>query len=58
MSKPKKKKYSKSLSLYPLKPEKALALFMQIDPERNKVAKRKAQNFLSQNNCSIRVEEL
>jgi len=28
-----KKKYAKPLSLYPLKPEKALAIFMKINPK-------------------------
>lgn len=28
------KKYSKRISLYPLKPEKALELFMKVDPKR------------------------
>ncbi|MDD5589083.1 MAG: hypothetical protein PHP92_03465 [Candidatus Nanoarchaeia archaeon] len=30
----KSKKYNKKLSLYPLKPEKALELFMKVDPKR------------------------
>lgn len=35
-SKPKKKKYAKPLSLWPLKPEDALKAFMQIDPKKVK----------------------
>jgi hypothetical protein len=30
------KKLAKPISLYPLKPEEALALFMQIDPQKIK----------------------
>jgi hypothetical protein len=37
--KKKKKTYDKSVSLYPLKPEEALAAFMKVKPE--KVADRK-----------------
>ena len=29
-----KSKYQKPLSLYPLKPEKALKAFMEVDPEK------------------------
>jgi len=32
----KKKSYDKPLSLYPLKPEEALKLFMQVDPKKLK----------------------
>jgi len=34
MPKSKKKRYSKGLSLYPLKPEEALTAFMQIDKKK------------------------
>jgi len=37
-----KKKYLKPISLYPLKPEKALFLFMQVDPEKIKEIKQKS----------------
>ena len=36
-----KKKRLKPIFLYPLKPEKALSLFMQVDPEKIRVMKRK-----------------
>jgi hypothetical protein len=43
MSKNKKKrgKYQKPVSLYPLKPEEALAAFMKIDPKKIAKIKRK-----------------
>jgi hypothetical protein len=34
MKKQPKKKYDKPVSLYPLKPEDALAAFMKIDPKK------------------------
>jgi len=34
MKKKKKKTYDKSVSLYPLKPEEALAAFMKVKPEK------------------------
>jgi len=37
----KKKKRLKPISLYPLKPEKALFLFMQVDLEKIRTTKRK-----------------
>jgi hypothetical protein len=33
--KSKKRKYDKPISLYPLKPEEALSLFMQVDPKKS-----------------------
>lgn len=40
----KQKKYNKkSLSLYPLKPEEALAAFMKVDPENVKKKEQKLQ---------------
>lgn len=36
-----KKKYRKSFSLYPLKPEKALSLFIQVKPERKRKANKR-----------------
>ena len=36
VSKKSKHKYAKPLSLYPLKPEEALAMFMKVDPKRIK----------------------
>lgn len=39
--KKKSQKYDKPISLYPLKPEKALKAFMEVDPEKiNKKKKR------------------
>jgi hypothetical protein len=35
LKKKKKKKYAKPLSLLPLKPEDALNVFMQVDPEKD-----------------------
>jgi hypothetical protein len=35
-SKPKKKKYAKPISLWPLKPEEALKIFMQADAKKVK----------------------
>jgi hypothetical protein len=40
-AKPPQRPRLKPTSLYPLKPEKALALFMRVDPERVKEAERR-----------------
>jgi len=37
------RKYDKPVSLYPLKPEEALAAFMKVDPENVKKKERKLQ---------------
>ena len=42
MKKKKKKIYDKSVSLYPLKPEEALAAFMKVKPK--KIDKKKRKN--------------
>ena len=44
-NKPKKKKSDrlKPISLYPLKPEQVLSVFMKVDPERVRVRERKIQ---------------
>lgn len=39
----KKKKYDKPVSLYPLKPEKALDAFMKVDPKKIKKRKKKIE---------------
>ena len=43
MKKPPKRKYAKSVSLYPLKPGEALAAFMQIKPDRAKRIRKKTK---------------
>jgi hypothetical protein len=41
MKKERKRKYDKPVSLFPLKPEDALAAFMKIDPKKIKRRERK-----------------
>ena len=44
MTKEKKEQYDKPVSLYPLKPEEALAAFMKVNPEKLKRKKKNAKN--------------
>jgi hypothetical protein len=41
VKKKRKRKYAKPVSLYPLKPEEALAAFIQIKPDRAKRVRKK-----------------
>ena len=43
MTEKKKKTYDKSVSLYPLKPEDALAAFMKVKPEKIDKKKKKSK---------------
>jgi hypothetical protein len=38
-----KRKYAKPISLYPLKPEEALWAFMNVDPKKIKIKKRRSK---------------